>query len=58
MCVEELGLLEYCLQVNPKAYCIWLHRQWVMTHGPAPNWSKELFLKYDARNCNFTSTLK
>lgn len=56
MCENELDLLEYCLKVNPKAYSIWFHRQWVMTHGPSPNWPKEktlcdLFLRYDERNC-------
>lgn len=56
LCKAELQLLEYCLKVNPKAYSIWLHRQWVMTHGPSPDWAKEkslcdIFLKYDERNC-------
>ncbi len=55
-CEEELSVLEYCLKVNPKAYCIWSHREWVMSHTPLPNWKNEkalcdLFLKYDERNC-------
>lgn len=55
-CEAELSLLENCLRVNPKAYCIWLHRQWVMAESPCPDWAKEkglcdLFLKYDERNC-------
>ena len=51
-----MQLLEYCLKVNPKAYAIWFHREWVMSHSPSPDWGKEctlcnLFLKYDERNC-------
>ena len=53
---DELSLLEHCLRVNPKAYCVWLHREWTTTHSPAPDWKREkelcdLFLKYDERNC-------
>ena len=52
---KELSLLEQCLRVNPKSYCIWLHRRWVMTHSPAPDWTRDkslcdLFLKHDERN--------
>ena len=55
-------MLEYCLKVNPKAYCIWSHREWVMTHTPSPDWKNEkalcdLFLKYDERNCESTGDL-
>lgn len=51
----ELSFLEACLRVNPKAYGIWLHREWVMLNIPNPNWKREqelcnLFLKYDERN--------
>ena len=55
-CQNELALLERCLRSNPKAYCIWVHRQWIMDHTPNPNWDQEkrlcdLFLSYDERNC-------
>lgn len=41
---------------NPKAYCVWLHRRWVLEHSPDPQWVYEkslcdLFLKHDERNC-------
>lgn len=54
-CQNELALLERCLRSNPKAYCIWVHRQWIMDHTPNPNWDQEkrlcdLFLSYDERN--------
>lgn len=58
LCEDELYLLEMCLRVNPKSYGIWLHREWVMTTTPSPNWKDEkrlcdLFLKYDERNCEW-----
>lgn len=51
----ELGFLEGCLQVNPKSYGVWHHREWVLYHMPTPNWKREvdlcnLFLQYDERN--------
>ncbi|KAJ8041793.1 Geranylgeranyl transferase type-2 subunit alpha [Holothuria leucospilota] len=51
----ELGFLEGCLQVNPKSYGVWHHREWVLNHMPTPNWKREvdlcnLFLQYDERN--------
>lgn len=53
---KELVFLGDCLRVNPKAYGVWLHREWVMLHIPDPDWKQELglcdlFLKYDERNC-------
>ncbi len=56
LCCKELLLLETCLRVNPKAYCVWLSRQWILLHSPAPDWlrEKELcdkLLNYDDRNC-------
>lgn len=58
LCKIELNILERCLRVNPKAYCVWLHRRWVLEHSPAPQWGHEkalcdLFLKHDERNCKF-----
>ncbi|XP_019849488.1 PREDICTED: geranylgeranyl transferase type-2 subunit alpha-like [Amphimedon queenslandica] len=55
MCKTELNILERCLRVNPKAYCVWLHRRWVLEHSPAPQWAHEkqlcdLFLNHDERN--------
>lgn len=55
-CGVEQMLTQQCLRVNPKSYCAWLHRQWVMEHSPQPDWDAErqlcdLFLKYDERNC-------
>ncbi|CAI7999217.1 Geranylgeranyl transferase type-2 subunit alpha, partial [Geodia barretti] len=54
-CSVEQSLTQQCLRVNPKSYCIWLHRQWVLDHSPRPDWTHEiglcdLFLKYDERN--------
>ena len=56
MCGEEKTLTQQCLKVNPKSYCVWLHRQWVLERSPQPDWTSEvslcnLFLKYDERNC-------
>lgn len=53
---KELVFLGDCLRVNPKAYGVWLHREWVMLHIPDPDWKQELglcdlFLKHDERNC-------
>ena len=58
LCGNELLLLESCLRVNPKSYGVWLHRQWVMTTSPQPDWKNEkklcdLFLNYDERNCKY-----
>ena len=58
LCGNELFLLESCLRVNPKSYGVWLHRQWVMTTSPQPDWKNEkklcdLFLNYDERNCKY-----
>lgn len=55
ICQRELSFLRNCLQVNPKSYSVWYHRQWIMEFMPQPNWKEELhlcnlFLSYDARN--------
>ena len=56
LCQSELSLCENCLRVNPKAYCVWLARQWILLQSPQTDWvrEKELcdkFLVYDERNC-------
>ena len=56
VCTTEQTLTQQCLRVNPKSYCVWLHRQWIMENSPRPDWTEERrlcdrLLQYDERNC-------
>lgn len=46
------------LQQNPKVYCLWEHRKWVLETMPDADWGweikmVEMYLEKDARNCAF-----
>ncbi len=56
---EELKLTEAGLRVNPKSYCSWFHRCWLLDNfGDESNWNRELlictkYLELDDRNCEY-----
>lgn len=41
---NELILTENCLKRNPKSYCVWHQRCWVMDHMANPDWKRDLAL--------------
>ncbi|XP_076182384.1 rab geranylgeranyltransferase subunit alpha isoform X1 [Ptiloglossa arizonensis] len=52
---SELMLTENCLKQNPKSYCTWYQRKWIMDHMNKPDWKRELmlctkYLDFDERN--------
>lgn len=53
---RDLIFAEQSLHANPKSYCAWHHRCWLLANSPAPNWEHEVslctkYLKMDERNC-------
>lgn len=53
---KDLSLTRACLEVNPKSYCAWHHRRWILKNVMEPNWQREVhicteYLKKDERNC-------
>ncbi|KAH8914766.1 protein prenylyltransferase, partial [Atractiella rhizophila] len=52
---QEVHLTTAALAQNPKVYCVWDYRKWVLENMPFPDWGKELgqiemLLNADARN--------
>ncbi|RWS15486.1 geranylgeranyl transferase type-2 subunit alpha-like protein [Dinothrombium tinctorium] len=55
LCENELELTSSCLLKNPKSYCVWHHRAWVLQTMEKPNFKREImlcnqFLEMDERN--------
>ncbi|RWS24434.1 geranylgeranyl transferase type-2 subunit alpha-like protein, partial [Leptotrombidium deliense] len=55
LCSKELDLTSTCLLKNPKSYCVWHHRYWILQIMKNPNWKREIqlcneFLEMDERN--------
>lgn len=52
----DLQLTNASLKLNPKVYCVWEHRKWVLETMPDADWGfefkmVEMYLERDARNC-------
>lgn len=52
----DLQLTNASLKLNPKVYCVWEHRKWVLETMPDADWGfefkmVEMYLEKDARNC-------
>jgi hypothetical protein len=53
---NELIVIEISLKDNPKSYCAWHHRTWVIEQLSNPYWEGEFnlcnkYLDLDDRNC-------
>ncbi|KAF1741731.1 hypothetical protein MXB_5148, partial [Myxobolus squamalis] len=57
LCCQEQELTSSCIKENPKAYCVWNHRLFVLKQKPIPDFQTErymidIFFESDPRNCN------
>jgi geranylgeranyl transferase type-2 subunit alpha len=53
--VSEIAFTDECLQLQPKSYYVWYHRQWCLRGMPQPTWTREIkllnkMLSLDPRN--------
>lgn len=60
---NELDLTKQALIKNPKSYCVWQHRFWLLELMQQPAYDKELelcdtYLQQDGRNCTFCFLFK